>query len=424
MYVGIYHELASPTAIGGAEFCSAVLAADLRSAHRVEIINHNPYFTIDNLSLNTGLDLRGVRHSYLPRVAKGTGRTARNPWHRYREAWSWGADISEQYDLFINLAHDIPPFCHAPRGVLMVLFPFARPAGTVVARHDGSSLRARARCAYHKWEWQRRLATYQLKATISQFTGTWTRRLWHTDCPVLYPPCDGQSVEAVKRNSIVSVGRFSTGWHRMSQLEMVQLFGALRSGEQVGLEYSCVGGADESSPDDFAYFEEVRELGTAVGARILANAGRQELRTLYGQSKVFWHAAGSGVDEREHPELTEHVGIGIVDAMAAGCVPIAINNGVPAEIIRHGHDGFLCDTLDEFCAYTRQLLEDEPRYLEMAKAARCRAAEFSQDQFLQRWNVLMGSTFTGWRSRHSHNSSTERRLPSEPEERHHSLSAA
>ncbi len=54
MDIGIYNESASPNAIGGAEFCSAVLASHLRNAHRVEIINHDPYFTIDNLSLNTG----------------------------------------------------------------------------------------------------------------------------------------------------------------------------------------------------------------------------------------------------------------------------------------------------------------------------------------------------------------------------------
>jgi glycosyltransferase involved in cell wall biosynthesis len=224
---------------------------------------------------------------------------------------------------------------------------------------------------------------------------------------VLYPPCDSQQVEAVKQNSVVSVGRFSTERHAKSQLEMVQLFGELRSGGLADVEYSCVGGVDESRPDDFAYFEQVREPGEAVGAQVLANVGRQQLRALYAHSKVFWHAAGSGVDEREHPERTEHFGLGIVDAMAASCVPIAINKGGPAEIIRHGQDGFLCDTLPEFCAYTRQLLADEARYRQMAEAARRRAGEFSQDRFLQRWNVLMGTTFSDWRSAISRTSSTE-----------------
>jgi glycosyltransferase involved in cell wall biosynthesis len=423
MDVGIFNEFASANAVGGSEFCSAVLAADLRNVHRVEIVNHDPYFTIDNLSLNTGLDLEGVRHRYLPRTTCAAG-TARNPWQRYREAWSWGADISEKYDLFINLTHDIPPFCHAPRGVLLVLFPFAVPAGIVGAQANGNPLRARVRRAYHKWEWQRRLATYQLKAGIGQFTSTWARRLGHMDCPVLYPPCDSQPVEADKRNSILSVGSFSSGRHRKRQLEMVQHFGELRSGGPTGLEYSCVGGVSESMPDDFEYFEQVRELGTAVGAQVLANVDRQELRALYGQGKVFWHAAGSGLDEREHPELTEHFGLGIVDAMAAGCVPIAINKLGPAEIIRNGHDGFLCATLDEFRAYTRQLLTDEPRFREMAQAARHRAGEFGQNRFLKRWNALMGATFSDWRSTTPRISSTERKLCSEPEERQHPLSAA
>jgi glycosyltransferase involved in cell wall biosynthesis len=423
MDVGIYNGRASPNAIGEVEFYAAVLAADLRRSHRVEIVNHSPYFTIENLALGAGLDLGGVQHRYLPRDT-ATGPNTLNPWQRYREAWSWGAKISERYDLFINLTCDVPPFCHAPRGVLVVLFPCAMPAGQGPARAGNSSLRLRARRAYHTWEWQRRLATYQLKASISQFTGAWARRWWRLDCPVLYPPCNNQPVDAVKRNSIVSVGRLSTGRHTQGQSEMLRIFGELRSRGLEGLEHACVTGIDESSPDDLVYHDQLRELGASVGAQVLANAGRPELRALFARSKVCWHAAGVGEDEHTHPELAEHFGLDIVEAMAAGCVPIAINRGGPAEIIRHGRDGFLCDTLEEFCGHTWRLLEDEPRYREMAGAARRRAAEFSQDQFLQRWKVLLGATFSDWWSVVPRTSSAEQTLCPTPEEKLRSHTAA
>ena len=203
MDVGIFNELASPNAIGGAEFYSAVLAADLRHAHRVEIINHNPYFTIDNLSLYSGLDLGGVRHRYLPRTPAAAG-AARNPWQRYREAWSRGADISERYDLFINLTLTSRPLPRA-EGVLLVLSHSpsggtSRDTAAIACEHEG----------VHKWEWQRRLAIPG--QGVSPSSPAHGRALWSWTarcCIHLRQPAS----RGRQRNSIVSVGRFSAGWH-------------------------------------------------------------------------------------------------------------------------------------------------------------------------------------------------------------------
>jgi glycosyltransferase involved in cell wall biosynthesis len=39
--------------------------------------------------------------------------------------------------------------------------------------------------------------------------------------------------------------------------------------------------------------------------------------------------------------------------MAAGCVPVVVNKGGQPEIVEHGKNGFVWNTLDELKAYSR-----------------------------------------------------------------------
>jgi len=62
------------------------------------------------------------------------------------------------------------------------------------------------------------------------------------------------------------------------------------------------------------------------------NISFRELKQLYGQAKIFWHAAGYGVDEEKHPEKVEHFGITAIEAMAANCWPLVYSAGGQKEI--------------------------------------------------------------------------------------------
>ena len=110
---------------------------------------------------------------------------------------------------------------------------------------------------------------------------------------------------------------------------------------------------------------------------------RRELKNLYEQSSVFWHAAGFGVDENTQPMFAEHFGISTVEAMAAGCVPVVIKKGGQKEIVEHGVSGFLWETLDELGSYTQTLLADDKLRTQMSEAARERATMFSRDSFIK-----------------------------------------
>src|SRR5205814_4676969 len=124
-----------------------------------------------------------------------------------------------------------------------------------------------------------------------------------------------------------------------------------------GWTYACVGGLN-AREENHAYFERVRELGRGLSTLVEANLGRERLRELFGRARIFWHATGLGDDTDAHPELAEHFGISTVEAMAAGAVPVVINKGGQPEIVQHGVNGFVWNTLDELKNYTQQIAED------------------------------------------------------------------
>ena len=390
MRIGIYNE-PSGGAPGGSESAVAVFAHALRRDHDVAIVHHRAGLQIQDLEALAGVPLDGVNLRLVPREDGPFGATA-VPWRRYRAARAWQSALSRPYDLFINSTHGLPPFCHARRGMLLVLFPFFRPAYTRFAPcgdTDGASAVWRScRGSYASWEWRQRMDSYQLKAANSRFTRDWTRRLWGIDCQVLYPPVDTSSEPCVKNDAIVSVGRFSQVGHTKKQMEMVSAFRDLRPFLPPGWTYHCVGALDDSR-ESRAYFEAVRETAEGSAIEILANLTRSALRRELARARIFWHAAGYGEDEGDHPERSEHFGIATVEAMAAGCVPVVIDRGAQPEIVEHGVSGFLWRTVDELRVFTRHLAEDEVLWRRMSDAARARARAFSRDALVRRFRTLL-----------------------------------
>jgi glycosyltransferase involved in cell wall biosynthesis len=388
--VGIYHELGASDALGGTERAVAVLAEALQHRYQVEILNHSPTLTIQKLAEFAEANLVGVRLRNTPQSPEPDS-SSRNLWRRYHQAKAWHASLSEPYDLFINFAHGLPPFCHAAKGVLVVLFPFFRPLdiGVASSSHvaEGSLLRQYLRRSYHRWEWKRRMSSYQLALATSQFTRLWTGRWWDIDCRVVYPPVETGSRRVNKKNIILSVGRFSTQWHRKKQAEMAGAFRQLHTSLPTW-EYLCVGGLSDLQPDrDF--FAAVQGLAAGYRVRALPNIQTAELKRMYEQAKIFWHATGYGEDDQAHPDLAEHFGIVTGEAMTAGCVPVVINKGAQPEIVQHGVNGLLWNTLEELRDYTLMLAGDEQLLARMSEAARLRANRFSRENFVKQLLVLI-----------------------------------
>jgi glycosyltransferase involved in cell wall biosynthesis len=251
-----------------------------------------------------------------------------------------------------------------------------------------ADLKGNVQRLYWNWGFRERVRSYRAGVAISAYSNRWAIRLWGADCRVIAPPVDTSFDPAPKGNLVLSVGRFATQGHRKKQREMVDAFRRLVDEGLAGWEYHCVGGLG-NSPKDQDYYQEVVRAAAGYPAHVAANMERPKLRDLFARAKVFWHAAGYGDDPDARPELSEHFGISTVEAMAAGCVPVVINQGAQPELVEHDVTGFLWNTLDELRGHTARLVGDEALCARMAAAARERSRAYSREAFVAAYLELL-----------------------------------
>jgi len=384
MKVSIYIEAAG-SAIGGLPVVAALLAEALAKDHHVDLFHGVPSLTAQQLAAATGTDLNGVQLCYVDVSGNGQQLSRRNPLSHYRSSQQMFAELSEGYDLFVAIVHAVPPFSHAKKGALMVLFP--TPTAPYVEPDGGVSLklalRHPGRYLYQNWVWKKRMDSYEVKTAISDFSRRWTQKRWGIDCQLVYPPVNTAFREVEKDKIILSVGRFAIEGegHTKKQKEMLDTYHRLNGERSLDWEYFSVGGLNATAEHE-AFFKKLSDLAAASGAHVVANIDRNELTRLYERASIFWHAAGYGEDDKTRPIFMEHFGISTVEAMAAGCVPVVINKGGQPEIVEHGVSGFLWETLDELKNYTTRLINDDELRAKMAHAARKRAQMFSREKFV------------------------------------------
>ncbi|MDQ2868625.1 MAG: glycosyltransferase family 4 protein [Verrucomicrobiota bacterium] len=354
---------------GGAEQVVALLAEALSRQHDVVLVHHKSDALGESLVQFSGCDLSRVKFQRVDKQPDHSTQAA-SRWQRYRAAREWQRDLSEDCDLFVAVVHQAPPFSRATNSALIVLFPTFQPG-----KRD--------------WSWRRRLATYNVKFSISNFTRDWTRERWGVDSELLYPPVDLAHVEVLpKQKRILSVGRFSTSGHTKRQIELIETFRALC----VSLSdwsYASVGGLNETLSDRL-YFERARRLTHDQPIEVRANLERAPLLALYRTASIFWHAAGFGENVAHAPERAEHFGITTVEAMAHGCVPLVFAAGGQPEIVEDGVNGFVWREWSELKDRTVALARDQALLEKMSAAARARSQIFSREKCVTRFCARVG----------------------------------
>ncbi|HRJ42963.1 MAG: glycosyltransferase [Caldilineaceae bacterium] len=240
-----------------------------------------------------------------------------------------------------------------------------------------------------------RIQSYDDVWSISEFTRRWTLAYWQRESKIIYPPVVVDDLPPLpKKKRILSVGRFFVAFHNKKHLVMIEAFKAMCHQGLEGWELHLAGEAIDN-PIHQAYLRTVQEAAQRYPIHIHTNRPREELLRLYGESAIYWHAAGYGEDEAHQPDKFEHFGMTTVEAMAAGCAPVVIGKGGQPEIVEHGQSGFVWQTLDELQGYTRQLIEDEELYAAVSAAAQIRSRHFDLPNFGRQIDAAMDALPSG-----------------------------
>jgi len=171
------------------------------------------------------------------------------------------------------------------------------------------------------------------KQTINHFivNSNFTKKIvdqeYGINSVVLYPPVPTIKSTSHKENLILSVGRFESSLNVKKQDILIEAFKQL-SPQAPAWRLVLVGG---SSSED--WIAKLHAQASGYPIELITNASYSDLLSLYSRAKIYWHAAGYGVDEQKNPELTEHFGISTVEAISAGATPLVVGSGGQVEIV-------------------------------------------------------------------------------------------
>lgn len=377
MKVSIYQDPRGH-AIGGGDYCLAVLARNLTSfGHEVDVFHHQGEDYLSRLSSGFGITMNVAKDHPLP-VDSCWSQPEVRPWRRGHAMKQWMRFVSEGYDGFVCMTHGPPPFCHAKKGIAYVHFPYQIKR----AQANQRSLKTSLGDKFHAFYWKGRISSFEAIIANSNFTKEWIKRYWDTDALVIHPPVELSGLRhSAKENRIIVLGRFTPA---KKQLELLKLF---RNKIHLlsGWKLVCVGGVDESN---LPYYRALQEL-RCDNVSLIANADRQVVIDELSRAKVFWHAMGIDEDEQNAPIKSEHFGIATVEAMAAGCIPIVANRGGQREIVCDGINGFLCDSIDEFADRLLAVIESNEYMNAVSQSAMNRALRFERSVFEAKMHALI-----------------------------------
>jgi glycosyltransferase involved in cell wall biosynthesis len=221
----------------------------------------------------------------------------------------------------------------------------------------------------------------------SQYTTRWINKIYGKEIKphILYPPTITTKrlySKEEKKDYIISVGRFFTGDHSKKQLEMIKFFKILYDTHPKARTYTFhICGGTHKEERNQKYLELCYRSSEGYPIVIHPDIKFDDLRELYAESRIFWHAAGLYEHEENAPDKFEHLGFTTIEAMASGCVPVVIGIAGQLEVVKNNVDGFLWNTGDELIAKTYQVICDEPLRKRLSAAAMRRAEDFSYKHF-------------------------------------------
>ncbi len=222
-----------------------------------------------------------------------------------------------------------------------------------------------------------KLQTWKQIVVYSDFVAKVLSASWKTNKVMVLSPYVDVDVfkPGKKENRIISTGRFFAHSQSNSKRQDVLLAAFQKFSETHAKEkwkLSLVGNIDPN-PDSFTFVEQLRAQAKGYDVDIATDISFDELCDLYAKSKIYWHAAGYGVNEQTHPENTEHFGITTLEAMASGAIPVVVPKGGQVEIV--GDERLFWNEVDELIAKTTDLCALPKKEFEALSLEVCKKAQ-------------------------------------------------
>lgn len=276
--------------------------------------------------------------------------------------------ITRNYDLFFWLSDGSIPFLFSKNNILHFQVPF----------HDVNGRSQRNKI---------KLKRMNHIICNSKFTKKFIDREYGVNSRVIYPPVDIESFsQGKKRNIILSVGRFSQLLQAKRQDILIDSFKefcdqGLRGWQLILAGATGIGGRE--------YFKKLKREAKGYPIKLLADVDFKSLKKIYSEAKIFWSASGFEIDEEKQPEKVEHFGITIVEAMAAGCVPVVVGKGGAKEIIQKGKTGLFWEDRKKLVGITRDLIDNPRGLLDLSKDVIKSSQRFSKKRFCQEFDEII-----------------------------------
>jgi glycosyltransferase involved in cell wall biosynthesis len=212
--------------------------------------------------------------------------------------------------------------------------------------------------------------------TNSRFSASIIGRFLNAEAIVLYPPVNIEkyltlSKHGNRENIVVTISRIEP----MKNLDIITDIA-----KKVKEARFVILGSMQSSSYYARLMRRIRMLNLEGRVKILINAPEELKTEILKKAKIYLH-----------PPKYEHFGIAVVEAMAAGLLPVIHRSGGPwTDIVEFGNYGFGFSSLEEaehIIQSLTHLSEVELRTIRKRVAERVKT--FSYESFLKRFNTII-----------------------------------
>ena len=211
------------------------------------------------------------------------------------------------------------------------------------------------------------LESYRFLAN-SRYTADHMRVFWGADgyrSSIIHPAvADAYFIDhaelAHKEKIILSVGRFASGGHTKNQIDIVEAFRRLN--EKRGARLRDWRLILAGTVNDASYFAEVARASAGLNVELAVDVDFDSLLRLYHSARIYVHASGYGRDSTTEPELFEHFGLAVAQALASGCHPLVFDAAGPREIVKTVGVGELFRTIDDLVEILDRVMGDSERH--------------------------------------------------------------